>query len=144
MRAMDALEILPTWSVPARELTVRFVRSSGPGGNNVNTVSTMVELWFAYSTSTALTPGKNQRLQARFPSQVNQQGELVLVSDETRSQVMNLESVRGRLKEMILLVKVAPKVRRPTRPSRAAKQRRLSEKRHRGETKLRRRPEFDS
>lgn len=141
---MDALEILPNWSVPAGELTVRFVRSSGPGGQNVNKVSTKAELRFAYSTSTALTPGQKERLQERFPSQVNQRGELVLVSDETRSQAMNLEAVRGRLRQMILLVKTPPAVRRPTRPSRAAKQRRLSAKRQRSETKQRRRSECDS
>src|SRR5690606_1533367 len=141
---MDALELLPRWSIPACELAVRFVRSSGPGGRNVNKVSTKVELRFSYGNSVALTPGQKERLQTRFPSQVNHRGEVVLVSDETRSQAMIVEAARVRLRQMLLSVRLPPNISRPTRPTRAAKQRRLSEKRHRGEIKQGRRPGFDS
>lgn len=137
---MDALELTPHWELPAGELSVRFVRSSGPGGQNVNKVSTKVELRFLMLRSEALSSGQKERLRARFPSLVTNEGELVLTCDESRSQAMNLEAARKRLKDMILLVRFPPKLRRATRPSRGAKERRIQEKKRRGDVKkLRRR-----
>lgn len=140
---MESLRLDGDWLIPAQDLSVRFVRSSGPGGQNVNKVATKVELRFELERTEALSSGQKLRLAARYPSQVTREGQLVLSGDEHRSQVMNLEAVRERLREMILAVRRPPRARRPTKPSRAEKQRRLDEKRHRAGVKSQRTGRFD-
>jgi ribosome-associated protein len=140
---MEALEIHANWSIPAKDLSVRSVRSSGPGGQNVNKVATKVELRLLLLRTEALTQGQKERLKSRFPSLLTKEGELVLTSDETRSQAMNLELVRKRLREMILLVRLPPKPRRATLPSRGSKERRLKAKKQRSDVKKQRRGSFD-
>ena len=138
---MDPLTVSEHWVIPARDLSVRFVRSSGPGGQNVNKVATKVELRLLLRATEALSIDQKSRLSAAYPSAVTREGEFIVTSDEHRSQAMNLEATRKRLREMILRVRRAPRPRRPTRPSRAAKQRRLDAKKHRaGLKQLRRRP----
>lgn len=109
----------------------------------MNKVATKVELRLELRQTEALSVGQKARLAQRYPSQVTREGQLILTGDEHRSQVMNLEAARKRLREMILQVRRPPRVRRATKPSRAAKQRRLDEKRHRASVKTQRTSRFD-
>ncbi len=140
---MENLQLTEKWTVPAKDMQVRFVRSSGPGGQNVNKLSTKVELRFFMSGSSTLGPGQRIRLKELYPSQVTQAGELLVVCDEHRSQSMNLHSARERLKNILLKVRRPPPKRHATRPSRGAKKRRLADKRHRSEVKKSRSGAFD-
>jgi ribosome-associated protein len=133
------LQIAPGWAIPAEDLSLSFVRSSGPGGQNVNKVATKVELRLALRTTAALTPGQKQRLSAAYPSHVSSEGELILTSDRFRSQGRNKRDVEERLIAMLLAIRSPPRRRVPTRPSRAAKARRVAQKRARGEAKAQRR-----
>lgn len=137
------LQIAPGWAIPAEDIALSFVRSSGPGGQNVNKVATKVELRFSLRTTSALTAGQKQRLSAAYPSHVNGEGELILTSDRFRSQGRNKRDVEERLVAMLLAIRSPPPRRVPTRPSRAAKARRVAEKRARGEAKAQRRRASD-
>ncbi len=132
---MEPLRLDEDWIIPARDLTAHFVRSGGPGGQNVNKVATKVELRFDLRGTEALSHSQKERLAAAYPSQVTLDGDFLLTGNEHRTQTLNLEATRRRLREMILRIRRAPRVRRPTKPSRAAKQRRLDDKRHRAKVK---------
>lgn len=133
------LQIAPGWAIPAEDLEVAFVRSSGPGGQNVNKVATKVELRLALESTEALTSGQKRRLLAAYPSHASSDGVFILTSDRFRSQALNKRDVEERLVEMLLAIRTPPRPRVPTRPSRRAKARRLADKRARGETKAQRR-----
>lgn len=125
--------------LPESELTVRAVRSSGPGGQNVNRVSTKVELTFDLPGSSALDAAVKARLAALAKHRLDAEGRLVVTSQLTRSQVQNLEDARQKLAALVRAALAVPKRRRPTRPSRGAKERRLSDKRREGDKKRERR-----
>lgn len=136
------LQIAPGWAIPADDLHVSFVRSSGPGGQNVNKVATKVELRLELHATRALTVGQKQRLLAAYPSHASAEGAFILTSDRFRSQVRNKRDAEERLIAMLLAIRVPPRRRVATRPSRAAKARRVADKRARSEAKAqRRRPE---
>lgn len=137
------LNVAPDWVIPEEDLRVRYVRSSGPGGQNVNKVATKVELRFALATTDALSQAQKHRLSSAFPSHVTQEGDFLLRGDRHRSQSRNEQDVRSRLAEMLLSVRFPPRPRRPTRPSRSAKARRLDAKRARATLKGQRRPPGD-
>lgn len=137
------LEVAPGWVVPAADLEFRFVRSSGPGGQNVNKVATKVELRLKLWATRALTAGQKQRLIAAHPSHVSGEGDFILTSDRFRSQPQNQRDVEERLASMLLAIRTPPRRRVPTRPSRAAKARRVAEKRARGDAKAQRRRPSD-
>ncbi len=131
--------------VPGAELTERFSRASGPGGQAVNTTDTRVELVFDPATSTAFTPAQRRRvLRALGESLVG--GQVRIVASSRASQLRNRNEARDRLAALLRQALMPPPpVRRPTRPSRRARQRRLEAKRQRGQTKaLRRRPDGSS
>jgi ribosome-associated protein len=115
--------------VPERELVWAAVRSSGPGGQNVNKVSTKVELRFDFEASESLTASVKARLRALATHRLDGEGRILIVSQVTRTQPKNLEDARQRLAELIARALVVPKPRRPTKPSRAAKRARLQDKR---------------
>jgi ribosome-associated protein len=128
------LEITPTLSLDEREIEERFVRASGPGGQNVNKVSTAVQLRFDVQAS-SLPAEVKTRLIALAGKRLTLEGVLVIDSREHRTQAMNREAAQARLVALIQRAAHRPKTRRPTRPKRAAKERRLESKRQRSEVK---------
>ncbi|ABG30086.1 aminoacyl-tRNA hydrolase [Roseobacter denitrificans] len=117
------------------ELTESFMRSSGPGGQNVNKVSSAVELRFEAARSPNLPAPVKTRLKRLAGRRWTTDGALVLQCEETRSQARNREIIRERLAELIRKALVAPKRRIATRPTLGSKKRRLKAKKQRGEVK---------
>lgn len=117
------------------EITESFSRSSGPGGQNVNKVSTAVELRFEAERSPHLAPPVKARLKRIAGRKWTNDGAIVIRAEETRSQLRNREIARERLAEMIREALVAPKMRRPTRPTLGSQRRRLATKTQRGTVK---------
>jgi ribosome-associated protein len=117
-----------------RELDERFVRASGPGGQNVNKVSTAVELRFDVRAS-SLPPDVKERLMTLAGSRMTGEGVLLIDSREHRTQAQNREAAQARLTALIQAAAVRPKKRRKTKPGKAAKERRLDSKKQRGQIK---------
>jgi ribosome-associated protein len=132
------LQITPTLAIPDDELIERFVRSSGPGGQNVNKVSTAVELRFDVANSPTLPEDLRARLLARRDRRITDEGVLVLSAQRFRTQDRNREDARERLAAVITAALHVPKKRIATKPSRGAKERRLGEKRVRATVKRQR------
>ena len=128
------LEITPTLVIDDTELDERFVRASGPGGQNVNKVATAVQLRFDPERS-ALAPEVRERLRALAGSRLTRDGVVIIDARAHRTQGQNRDEARARLADLIRRALVRPKRRRKTRPTLASKQRRLETKRHRSATK---------
>ncbi|OUS38125.1 aminoacyl-tRNA hydrolase [Rhodobacterales bacterium 56_14_T64] len=129
LRITDAIA-LQDW-----ELSEQFVRASGPGGQNVNKVSTAVELRFEAERSPALTGPVKNRLKRLAGRRWTKEGAMVLYCDETRSQQRNRDLVRERLADLIRKALVAPKRRIATKPTRGSVQRRITAKKQRSTLK---------
>ena len=125
--------------IPERDLECRTSRSAGPGGQNVNKVATRVELLFALEASTLFDAATKARLRARLGKRVNADGVVRVVAQRLRSRVRNEAEARERLAELLRWALAVPRVRRPTRPARAARERRLESKRQRAVRKRQRR-----
>lgn len=132
---MPNLEVTSEWTIPATDLSFRYARSGGPGGQNVNKVATKAELRFDYRHSTALTAGQKTRLQRRYPAHVTLTGEFVVASDSTRSRKQNEHDALTRLAAMLRSIQHAPKARVATKVTRAQKRRRVEQKRQKGAQK---------
>jgi ribosome-associated protein len=134
------LRISGTVGIPLREIEVKAIRSQGSGGQNVNKVSTAIHLFFDIAAST-LPDRLKERLLALSDHRITEQGVVVIKSQEARSQEANREAAFERLRQLVQSVATVPKKRRPTKPSKGSKERRLKAKAIRGKTKnLRNRP----
>ncbi|MFL6131073.1 MAG: alternative ribosome rescue aminoacyl-tRNA hydrolase ArfB [Mycobacteriales bacterium] len=133
------LPVTPRVTIPGEELTERFSRSSGPGGQGVNTTDSRVELVWDLGDST-LPAQLLDRLRRRLGNRLAGD-QLLVVAGERRSQLRNREAARDRLAELVRRALLPPPPpRRPTRPTRGATERRLEAKRRRAQTKRHRRP----
>jgi ribosome-associated protein len=133
------LTINDTISIPLTEFRYRVSRSSGPGGQHVNTSSTRVEVLWDFERSLALDDAGRARLRKKLASRIDADGNLRVVAGERRSQRQNRASAEERLAALVRRAIVPAKPRRPTRPSRAAREERLNEKKRHGLQKRARR-----
>ena len=125
--------------IPANELRFEFLRSSGPGGQNVNKVSTAVRLRFDVRASASLPPDVAERLIKLAGRRITAAGEIVILGQRHRTQEGNRADVIARLESLVEKAMEAPRARRATRPSKGSKERRLEAKKRRGEAKKGRR-----
>ena len=132
--ATTMIQITDTIEIDEREVDERFVRASGPGGQNVNKVATAVELRFDVAAS-SLPADMKARLTTLAGSRMTADGVLVLDSREHRTQAQNREAARARLVALLQQAAIRPKKRRPTKPKPAAREKRLKAKKLRSEVK---------
>ena len=134
MSASDHVFVTDSIRVPEWELSERFIRASGPGGQNVNKVSKAVQLrWNVVASS--IPAAVKARFRRRYGARLTQDGDLVLEAKDHRSQGLNREAARKRLADMIRAVAEPPRKRIRTKPTRASVRRRLTSKKQRGAVK---------
>jgi len=139
-----SLVIKPGLEIPDSDLEMAFVRSAGPGGQNVNKVASAVQLRFALARNTTLRDDVKVRLKQLAGQRVTDAGELLIVARETRSQEQNRRIAEERLIDLVRRALVVPKKRHATRPTRASRERRLDSKSRTQQNKrLRSRVRFD-
>ncbi len=137
------LSVDPNIRIPLDEFRFTYVRSAGPGGQNVNKVNSKAVMHWSVANSPSLPRGVRARFLARYPNRVTTEGELVLSSQRYRDQPKNRDDCLEKLREMLAAVAVPPVKRRKTRPSRASIERRHTEKRQRARRKENRRTPSD-
>ena len=128
---MRDLVIQPGLTIPGSELSIAFARSGGSGGQNVNKVSSKVDLRWHPGDSAALHPNDRAWLLEKLASRLSGDGALIVTSTLTRDQVKNREDALSKLALIVRSALIRPKHRRATKPSRGAKRRRVADKRHR-------------
>lgn len=141
--AERALRVNNRLAIPRAELRVRATRASGAGGQHVNKTSTRVEVTWNVVTSPSLSDDDRMRLGTRLASRLSDDGELRVVASDTRSQLQNRELAEARLADIIRRALLVPKPRKKTRPTRAAREARLTDKRRTSEKKRVRRSNTD-
>ncbi|MFZ1614719.1 MAG: alternative ribosome rescue aminoacyl-tRNA hydrolase ArfB [Holophaga sp.] len=124
--------------VPAEAISVKAVRSGGPGGQNVNKVSSKIELRIQLEAIQGLTPEALVRLRHAVRNRLDGEGRWMIISEKTRDQAKNLEDARAKAVQVIAAAMVPPTPRHATRPTRGSKLRRLDDKRQAGEKKRQR------
>jgi len=141
---MTAIIVTDDVRVPDAALTVRAVRASGPGGQNVNKVATKIDLRVELDRVEGLSDAARSRLDALARHRLDAEGRLVVTSQATRNQARNLADAREKVRALVASALIAPRPRTATKPSAAARARRLVEKRSRsGVKRLRARPAAD-
>ena len=133
------LVVSPRVTIPAGELSYAFARSGGPGGQNVNKVSSKVELRWNPVTSSALGPDDRTWLLSRLGNRLTTDGTLIVTSTLTRDQLKNRDDAESKLVELVRTALTRPKKRHATKPTRASRRRRVDAKRHRAQIKRDRR-----
>jgi ribosome-associated protein len=131
--------------IPESDLRLSFVRSSGPGGQNVNKVASAAQLRFELQHSAALAPEVKARLRALSGRRLTSEGAILIIARKHRTQERNRREAEARLTELIKRALIAPKAREATKPTRASRERRLEQKTQRRRTKrLRAKPGWDT
>ena len=136
---MQDIVVTSRLTIPGTELSIQFARSGGPGGQNVNKVSSKVDLRWNPATSSALGEDDRAWLLQQLRSRLTADGTLIVTSTKTRDQLQNRDDAASKLALIIRAALHRPKPRRATKPSRAAKRRRVADKRHHAEIKRQRR-----
>jgi len=139
----EAIVVTGAVCVPPTAIEVRAVRSSGPGGQNVNKVASKIELHVDLSQVTGLNARARARLSALAAGRLDAEGRLFVTSQLTRDQGRNLEDARSKVRAMIASALIEPKVRKPTKPSRGSVERRIREKKVHARNKASRRVRDD-
>jgi ribosome-associated protein len=129
------IRVTDSISIAEQELEERFIRASGPGGQNVNKLSTAVQLRFDVRRSPALTDGVRRRLERLAGKRLTREGVLVITAQRHRTQERNRQDALDRLIELIRQAAVVPIKRRPTKPTRASRERRIESKKRRATVK---------
>ena len=132
---MDAIVVTDSVRVPERALTMRAVRASGPGGQNVNKVASKVDLRVDLEAIEGLTDPARDRLRALVGRRLDAEGRLQITSQVTRDQTRNLEDAREKVRTLVATAMLEPKRRRASRPTAAARQRRIESKKLRAVVK---------
>ena len=139
-----SLIITPDIVIPDEELEWKFIRSSGPGGQNVNKVASAAQLRFLLPQNASLPVAARNRLRRLAGQKLVDDGSILFKSVSERSQEGNRRAAQGRLEALIRAALVEPKIRKKTRPTKSSKERRIDSKKRRGATKLERgRPGWD-
>jgi ribosome-associated protein len=139
----DGIVVSPTLTIPRAEVQMRASRAGGPGGQHVNTSSTRIELLWDLTHSRAVSEEERARLLAKLAARLDAEGMVRVVASDRRSQGQNREAAEARLASIVRQALVVPKRRKKTRPTAASRERRLAEKRKRGERKRDRRRGFE-
>lgn len=143
MPADDPLVVNNAVAIPRTELTVRATRAGGPGGQHVNTSSTRVELTWNVARSSVLDDAQKARVRSVLASRLDTDGTLRIAASDTRSQRQNRELAEQRLAALVRRALIVPRTRRKTKPTRAAVERRLTDKKLAGAKKRDRRYRTD-
>ena len=140
----SALHSRPVFHIPENELEFQVSRSGGPGGQHVNKTSTRVEVWWNVAASPSFATDQKDRLLLKLATRLDRGGRLRVVSGASRSQLQNRKEVTARLERLVNAALVVPKPRKRTRPTRAARERRLADKKaHAVKKERRKRPSDD-
>jgi ribosome-associated protein len=129
------LTVTPSIVIPDEELEWKFIRSSGPGGQNVNKVSSAVQLRFLLPLNGTLSAAVRNRLRRLAGQKLIDDGSILIQARSERSQERNRQEALGRLGALIQAALIEPKIRKKTKPTRASKERRIESKKRRGSTK---------
>ena len=141
--ATAGIEVTPTLTIPRAEIEARASRAGGAGGQHVNTSSTRIELRWNVLQSRVLDETTRRLIMEKLPTRIDADGALRVVSSARRSQLQNREAAEARMAELVAGALHREKPRRKTKPSKAAKQKRLDEKRRHSERKKNRRAGAD-